>query len=434
MGYVLKDTLALWKYAKVIAVRVIGTAAGLGMNLALTRALGATQAGYIFLGITTITILTAMTQFGLETAVVRFSGVAASQGDWGRFHGLFQKSLKWALFGAALGAVVLWWLAPLFAKVLFRKPEMELVLKILAIGIPLLSVAKLTAMQLQGAGASEKTVYLTTIGTPMVAMVLFFCLGPLGHDLAAMLYTGALGLTCGTGLLWYARLWYSKQTQASDFSTQILVKSCLPLWGTAVMMQVLGLGGQFISGVFLSSDQVALLAISQKIANLMSISLVAMNLVVSPKIAAFWVSNDRRAVERITTQVICLMIILGVPLLGFLLIFAEWFLSFFGDEFRQGALFLRIIAVGQFINIITGPAGFLLTMTGHEKAYQKIVTISCVFTLCLLFVLTICFSTTGTAIAISIGVACQNVMAITAASSLLKIKPYSLWQVSWRFR
>lgn len=61
------------------------------------------------------------------------------------------------------------------------------------------------------------------------------------------------------------------------------------------------------------------------------------------------------------------MIALAVPVLAFMVFFPEFLMGLFGEEYKVAAPLLQILAIGQFINVITGSVGYLLNMTGHEK-------------------------------------------------------------------
>ena len=47
-------------------------------------------------------------------------------------------------------------------------------------------------------------------------------------------------------------------------------------------------------------------------------------------------------------------------------------MSIFGKGFIGGIWLLRILAIGQFINAVTGSVGYILTMSGHEKDIRNI--------------------------------------------------------------
>jgi O-antigen/teichoic acid export membrane protein len=103
----------------------------------------------------------------------------------------------------------------------------------------------------------------------------------------------------------------------------------------------------------------------------------------------------------------------------FVLFFAEWILSFFGESFQSGALVLRILAIGQFGNVICGSVSMLLAMTGHAKALQRIVWATALMNIGLSVVLVQGMGALGVAIATAISVFTWNIWAFLTARKKL---------------
>ena len=56
-----------------------------------------------------------------------------------------------------------------------------------------------------------------------------------------------------------------------------------------------------------------------------------------------------------------------LPLFVLYLVLARPMMAVFGPEFGEGAMAVAILAVGQLVNIGTGPVGTLLMMTGYQR-------------------------------------------------------------------
>ncbi|KID57933.1 hypothetical protein JF50_04095 [Pseudoalteromonas luteoviolacea] len=54
-------------------------------------------------------------------------------------------------------------------------------------------------------------------------------------------------------------------------------------------------------------------------------------------------------------------------------------LAFVDESFREQYIILVILAVGQFVNVLTGNVGLLLSMTGFEKLQRNILLCSLFF-------------------------------------------------------
>lgn len=59
----------------------------------------------------------------------------------------------------------------------------------------------------------------------------------------------------------------------------------------------------------------------------------------------------------------------AVPVIMLLLLVPGLLLGLFGPGFESGADLLRVLALGQFVNAVTGSVGFALIVSRHEKAF-----------------------------------------------------------------
>lgn len=84
----------------------------------------------------------------------------------------------------------------------------------------------------------------------------------------------------------------------------------------------------------------------------------------------------------------------------------------FGEQFKSGANLLRIFALGQFVNVVTGCVGYLLSMSGHERDLRNVFFISGPMAIILALVLTPLYGVTGASVATAIALASQNLLAV----------------------
>jgi O-antigen/teichoic acid export membrane protein len=86
-------------------------------------------------------------------------------------------------------------------------------------------------------------------------------------------------------------------------------------------------------------------------------------------------------------------------------------LSLFGSGFSGSAMVLSILAVGQFVNVITGSVGYLLTMSGHERLQRNNFAVCAAISVLLNIVLVPRLGAIGAAIATSTTLAVQMLIA-----------------------
>jgi len=161
---------------------------------------------------------------------------------------------------------------------------------------------------------------------------------------------------------------------------------------------------------------------------LASFVLIAVNLVVAPRFAALHREGDMAGLESLAILSVKLIGVLALPVIGVMLIFPSWLMELFGEDFASGALLLQILAVGQFINAITGSVGYLLMMSGHERDMRNVTVISGSTALILTWLLTIGFGATGNAVGTAIAVATQNLLAVYFVKKRLGFNTLAVWR------
>jgi O-antigen/teichoic acid export membrane protein len=80
----------------------------------------------------------------------------------------------------------------------------------------------------------------------------------------------------------------------------------------------------------------------------------------------------------------------------------------FGAEFVTGASVLSILAIGQSVNVITGPAGNVLMMCGHERVVRNVLLASAMICLIANLILIPRMGAVGAAMANSATVTFEN--------------------------
>jgi O-antigen/teichoic acid export membrane protein len=107
-------------------------------------------------------------------------------------------------------------------------------------------------------------------------------------------------------------------------------------------------------------------------------------------------------------------------------IFRVELLHLFGKGFTGGATVLLILAMGQLVNVATGPNGALLTMTGKQR-WELFNTISMVaFNFLLNLVLIPTKGLIGAAIAMAASIAAINSLKLIQIYKLYGLQPYNL--------
>ena len=418
----------LFQSALAFTIRAFGAGSGFLLNLIIARTLLPQQAGYYFLAFTMIQVLATTGMLGLQNSLLRFISTSKAEKNWNEASAAHKTGTLWAfLFATTLGAL-LYFTSPWLAEHILEKPGATTALQAMAPSVTLLALLTLNAHALQAVGDVIKSVStLNILVQLLLAAALLMGLATTAQTTAAF-YSLSCLITLLISLIWWLRKPGIHWRGVEPFPAATLWQSCLPLWWVAVMGLGVQWAGQLVSGVYVPPEELAVLAVAQRTAMLTSFVLMAVNLVVAPKFAALYKQGKSEQLERIALKATKLMVLFALPIVGFMLIFPEWLMWLFGEQYKSGANLLRILAIGQFVNVMTGSVGYLLSMSGHERDLRNVVFISGPMAIVLALVLTPLYGITGAAVATAIALASQNLLAVWMVKRRLGFNTLAIWR------
>lgn len=387
-----------------------GAIAAFLMNIIVARYLGAEEAGYFFLAITVSTIVTMIGRIGADNAVLKFVSVHSAKEEWDDVHGLMKSILSRIWIFTSVIAVIFCLCSKTLSVHLFHKEKLTWPLFWISVSMPFFAVYNILAMALQGRRKVLFSVTVLKIASPLLLMVLMFVFSPKNSTIASMFYTITSILTVALAYFW----WYKSipAGESNNYDFKLLWASCLPLWLGSIMQQVIMWGGQFVAGIYNSPAELAQLAVARNTTVLITFIMTAINYVSAPRFAAMYNQGKMDELRRYARNTTWVMTLVGTPVVIFIWIFPGLIMSLFGKDFSHGIWLLRILAVGQYINVITGSVAYLLMMSGNEKDLLTINVINGILAIVLAFILNPLFGAVGSAMATAIVVAISNLMAV----------------------
>jgi O-antigen/teichoic acid export membrane protein len=117
----------------------------------------------------------------------------------------------------------------------------------------------------------------------------------------------------------------------------------------------------------------------------------------------------------------------SLPVFAIMLFEGAMLLGWFGPEFVVGVPMLTVLSTGAFIGATTGVlAGFLLTLTGHQRQAAVIIIGCAVLNLVLSLTLTHLFGAVGTATATTTATLVRSVLLVLYCWKLLGVRAIPL--------
>ncbi|MBT11531.1 MAG: hypothetical protein CMI02_05800 [Oceanospirillaceae bacterium] len=406
---------------RTFVARAIAALGALALALVIGRLYGPDGMGVYALAYGFLLGVGTLARMGMDNGLMRYVGQ-----DPGSHR--VPVYLRWALQRTLMLSVVagaLIWLLRYRLEGVFEAPGLAAVLVGIVLAAPPYAFGFLFSGFFKGIRKPATACLLENGSVALVAGALILAYGLWfgGNQLVVIGYAYAIAawlVALQGGLqawLWCRRQpWWGRGQMMDDIHVAVsrsqfmAVSRAFFVTGLANFMQsVLGL---MIAGWLLTSAELGLFKSSQQTATLIGFILIVINAIFPPRFAALYHRGELSALGRLARQGALLGLVIAAPLLVLCLVAPGWVLGWFGDEFRQGANLLRIIALAQLVNVATGSVGFLLNMTGHERLMRNIALLCNSLGLAGFFLLPQLFGALGAALALAFVLVTQNLIAL----------------------
>lgn len=411
------------------AAKVAAAGGAFLLNLVLAWKYGPEIAGYFFLAQGFVTLLCAVAVFGTDQAAVRFISSEAAQNQWDGVRLVAKKGVIVLAGPAVLGGALIFFSADSIANQLLRKAEAADYLKLFAFVVPLLCAVKYLAGLLRGLKLAAISVVLASGLVPALTCLLLILL-PKFQDGAkvALVYLTGVGIAAACGWFWWKGAAGKRSGGGGSLRTSAFLASAWPLFHVAVINAFIQWFGTLTLGRWATAEDVGIFEAARRTAFLTSFVLIAVNSIAAPKFAELKALGQMHELEKVARQATLLMTLFAAPFCLFLVLAPEWIMGLFGPKYLAGAWYLRLLAIGQFVNVATGSVGFLLMMTGNEAEYRNTNLVALLLSLFLCLSLVPRYGGLGAAVAVMGTIATQNILAVIITKKKLGILTVPDWK------
>lgn len=357
-------------------VKLLSAGSAFLLNLIIARFLGAEQAGYFFLAQAVILFLSALARQGFDNALVRFiAGYSVNKQEY-FVSGIYKYALIRIIPVLIILTIFLCVCSEYISVKIFNKPLLSGVLVIGALAILPISIAQLHGFCFQGKKNVALAMLFQSALLSVLALIIIFLIKPIDAFQAMAGYTlAAIVVLFISFFVWNSHK-TSKLSALPREEKNTIKESIKPLFTILLLSQVTWWSGPLMLGIWSDTTNVAFFTVAQRTAMLTSFVLIAVNSIAAPKFAEAYEKNNFNEIREICISAGRITTLAALPFIILVFFFPEWLMSFFGADYVFGANILRILAVGQFINVMAGSVGYLLQMTGHEKILKNIFLIS----------------------------------------------------------
>lgn len=403
--------------------------ASFGMNILIARAFGKHSAA--FGEVTLVTqmafVAGAATRFGMDMAAVRRVAIEVGKGEPGRSRAVVRIAASIAL-GVSLILAAAWFLAAPAIGRLVQIPVTAV--RAASFALIFVAIAQVYLGGSRGLKIMRHTLYAYWVGQSVSWIGLTLLMWAVfGRSVANTATAYALSWAVATGIAFVS--WRSATSgfphmPAEPDETRSLLRYGAPRAPAALLSQALFYTDLFVLGYYVHDSRLSAYAAAIRVAQALVLFLTAVSYMFSPFVADLHQKGERDRLNDLFKQITRWTLAGTIPLLLLLAIAPGPVLHLFGADYTAGTSWLRVLLIGQTVNVSVGAAGFILIMVGRTGWDLAVYAASFLLDLVVAIVLVPHIGPMGAAIAQASALIVSNSVRLYLVWRFVHIQPYDL--------
>lgn len=339
--------------------------------LFISRNYGAEVNGIFSTFITLLTILAVVSKMGFDTSIVK-QMAALLTSNKSNLIGITHRKMSLITFSVSIIFSVIIYVSNNTLNELFFDSRDVFNFAWLALCLPIFSLLSLNIEALRGLQKMSSYAFLQNVSLYGFALLFLLILFQTKNSINPIYaFTFSLIFIFLVSIFLFQK--NSPKFHKATVSSKLLLKESFPMLLSNSSFYLMSMIDILMISYFLPESETGIYSNASKVANLNILFLFAINAIASPKLAQFHSNQEISSLKAFVKETSRLSIILSLPTLLIILIFPEFLLSLFGEEFTAGKTVLIILAIGQFFNAVAGSIMNVLNMTGKEKVAKNII-------------------------------------------------------------
>lgn len=408
------ETLAERMSLYAFAIRVIAAAIAFISQIFMARWLGQFEYGILVLVWTYMVMIGGFSAIGFDAAMVRFVPEYRETNQFGLLHGVLRTS-QWLVASistliALVGAGGIY----LFQSSLENYYIIPFYLGLIT--LPMLALTDLANGVARGQGWMVAALAPTHLMRPILILVFMVGAVVFGAELTAK--TAMLAAIAATWLTTMAALLHISQKNSaaipkakSEYKIRHWVTIAIPMFLVEGFYFILTNADILMVGIYMEPKDIAIYFAAAKCLALIHFVYFAVRSGVAQRYASlFHGSANHEDLAKFARATVHWTFWPSLALGILMLIFGEFVLSLFGQDFVEGYPLLFILVVGIVARSAFGPCESLLTMSGHERICVAVFATALITNIGLNMVLIPLYGLTGAAIATATSMAVEAIL------------------------
>jgi O-antigen/teichoic acid export membrane protein len=405
-----------------LAIFVVATFA---TNILISRVLGASALGAVTLATQFAFVGGAATRFGMDMAAVRRVAIDVGKGEPGRIRPVMARTAAIAAAVSAVGALMVFLSADRLASVLAGTPA---AFRAAALTLPFVALCQVYLGGTRGLKIMRHTLSIYWAGQPVLWIAAMAAVWAFRKSIGMSVLAYGLSWFVATLAAWFV---WRRETRAfprlpvEAGEVRELVRYGAPRAPAALLAQALFWTDYFVFSHYARGPELGVYAAAVRVAQALVLFLIAVNYMFSPFVADLHARGERGHLDGLYKTLTRWVVAGTMPILLLLLVVPGPVLRLFGGEFESGTAALRILLVGQAVNVATGSVGFILIMVGRTGWDLAVYAASFALDLVVAFTLVPHLGAEGAATAQAVTLVASNAARLYLVWRFVHIQPFS---------
>lgn len=355
-----------------------GTAVGHFLNflfkMIAARHFGPEDYGWFSMGLAVLVIGAGISGLGMNQSVARFIPFFKEKGEQNKLSYTITFGAKLSFFVSLILGLTIIIVSPWLSEMLHGKKDFTLFLMLFALVVPFEVIFDYSLGILRGMKDMRMMALCNNIILWVIRIVLLSFIVFINSDIKWMVIPYFVSYAVGLTVSWRYIIkrmpisWGSGYS-IQNFNVSILRKELLayslPLVFSTITTMFRKRFDIILVGFFLTASQVGLYNAALPLAMLMTVFLFAVNRIAMPVASELLGSGSEKEMEYVYKSIAKWSLMAALPMFFILFFYPQKIISFFfGKEYMEAANVLRILAVGFFVNSISGSFGEFLQSYG----------------------------------------------------------------------
>lgn len=430
-----------------VAGAVIGSVGGFLLTGAMTNVMTPAQAGTVFATTTAFLIVVAITQLGTESGMVRWLPAKIATDRVDQVPAILRAGLVPVLLISATAAALIWWQAPLFARLAVRGHDLDEVaaqVRMLAPFIPVAAGLNVVLAATRGFRDMRPTVVVESLGRSLLQLLTVVGALWLGARGVGVVFGWAIPYLVALigGLAWLAVLIRRVRRRVRSASgTSGMESERLPVaaghrspwrefWGftapraIATTSQTLLKRSDIVLVAALRSPaEAALYTAATRFVTLGQIGVQAIQQALAPQLSAMFAKGQTEQAQDVYQTATAWSMMVAWPIYITCAVLAPTVLLFFGSGYAQASTVVILLSLAMLLAVASGAVDTVLLMSGRSGLSLLNMAVALGLNIGLNLVLIPRMGITGAGLSWMISIVVRNVLTVYQVRRYLRMGP-----------